>query len=140
MDTRVAEFDYKGRDCSNLISYKYGDGQHACADIHVVHDMGQNRHRCQIDGNTYIWEPLEPSNIVLVMSQGLNKRVALLAYFEARVQRSGSYPGGLRQQRGEDVGEIHIMDDCGEGEAMTEKTLYTAVVVVERAKRWTKTR
>ena len=132
--TQVAKFEDQGRQFNNIIRYK--DVPAEATQLDDVRDMGQGRYRCSIDGEIYIWEQLGPSRIVMALFNESSKRMALFVYSEVGAQRSGSLPGNLGKFKEEEIGQVHIMDDGGGGQWMLERMLFTAVVMVGRAKRW----
>ena len=101
----------------------------------ILHDIGRDRFKCQINETACLWQPLGPSINVLELVKEKGGKVALFVYSENVPPRRGSLPGRLKMMGSEEVGELHIIDgEVGRGMGRDE-VLASAVVVLEKLKR-----
>ena len=88
-----------------------------------------------IDGKLHRWHPLGPSQSVLELTQGANKRVALFVYAEGMAQRAASTSGNDVPFQEQKIGEVHVIEDFLPEPVALQQIIFSAAVAVEQAKR-----
>ena len=126
----IADINLKDDRHINRIAFR-GTGVEQYTDFR---DMGQNHYSCVIKGRNYSWRPLGPSQTVLEMLDGSSKRIALFMFSQEGPQRSGSYPGNLKQYKRKDIGVVYIFELSEDVRALLEPLLCTVVLLARKAK------
>ena len=128
----VAEVEFQIRGYDTTILYKNNGTRQKLA----LQKPQDQIFECLIGGKPHRWHPLGPSKSVFELTEATNKRVALFVYEEAMAQRTGSTSGDHTFLRAQKIGELHIIGPSLRGEPMAlQQTLFSAVTVVEQAKR-----
>ena len=127
----VAEVNFQVNGYDSTIIYKE-DGTNQEIALHEPQDQ---MFECLINGNPHWWHPLGPSKSVFELTQETKKRVALFVYAEGMAQRTGSTSGNHMLSQGQNIGEVHVMEDFLHEPNVLQQTLFSAIVVVEQRKR-----
>ncbi len=127
----VAEVRFEVRGYDATIVYKDVDVRQRL----TLRDVEGQVFECVIGGRVYRWRPLGPSKSVLELTGETSRRVALFAYAEGMAMRTGSTSGGGVGARDQRIGEVHVMEESLREPGKLQQTLFSAVVVVEQAKR-----
>ena len=127
----IAEFNMEDNERTSHISYTSADSTRSAN----MTGVGSEQVRCVIDDKAYMWQPLGPSKTVLVMTDEVGKRLALLVYPQTEAPRSGSYPGYSKTFKDHDIGTIHVMDTCDGGQGILEVMLCTGVALACRRRK-----
>ena len=128
---RVAEVKFYIHGYDTTIIYKdAGTSQRL-----VLQDPQEQRFECVINGKLHWWQPLGPSKSVFELTEVPLKRVALFVYAEGMAQRTGSTSSSHMLHQEQKIGEVHIMEGFLREPIALQQTLFSAVVVVEQAKR-----
>ena len=127
----VAEVEFQIRGYDTTILYK-NNGTRQKLSLQNPQDQ---IFECLIDGKPHRWHPLGPSKSVYELTEATNKRVALFVYEEAMAQRTGSTSGNHTLFRAQKIGQLHIIGSSLRESMALQQTLFSAVTVVEQAKR-----
>ncbi len=117
-------------------SVLYKDGR--AAQKLVLESSLDQRYACLVQGREYWWQSLGPSRMVLELVDGAGERVALFVYAgegAASTEMGEKSAGKKKKKGGEEVGELHMLEEMEGGERATEEVICGALAVVERAKR-----
>lgn len=128
---RVAEVKFSVHGYDTTIIYKDA----ATSQRLVLQDPQEQRFEYVINGKLHWWHPLGPSKIVFELTEVPQKRVALFVYAEGMAQRTGSTSGNHMLYQEKKIGEVHIMEGFLREPIALQQTLFSAVVVIEQAKR-----
>ena len=127
----VAEVDFQLRGLDATILYK-NDGTRQELASQNPHDQ---IFECAIDGRPHRWHPLGPSKSVFELTEETNKRAALFVYEEGLAQRTGISAADRTLLHVRKIGQVHIIASSLREPVALQQTLFSAVVVVEQAKR-----
>ncbi len=127
----VAEVRFEVRGYDATVIYKDADIRQRLA----LRDVEGQVFECVIGGRMYRWRPLGPSKSVLELTESTKGRVALFAYAEGMAMRTGFTSGGGVGARDQRIGEVHVLEEELREPGKLQQTLFSAVVVVEQAKR-----
>lgn len=127
----VAEVKFQIHGYDATIIYKKAG---TCQKV-ALHNPQDQMFECLINGRPHRWQPLGPSKSVFELTEEANRRVALFVYGEGMAHRTGSTSSDYKSVQEQIVGEVHVMRDFLHEPTALQQTLFTAVVVVEQAKR-----
>ena len=127
----IAEIKFQVRGYDATMIYKNARTSQKLA----LHNSEDQRFELLINGKPHAWHPLGPSKSVFELTQEANKRVALFVYTEGMAERTASTSGIHLPFREQKIGEVHVMKDFSREPVALQQTLFSAVVVVEQAKR-----
>ena len=127
----IAEIKFQVRGYDATMIYKNGSSSQKLA----LHNSEDQRFELLINGKPHAWHPLGPSKSVFELTREANRRVALFVYTEGMAERRGSTSGDYPPFREQKIGEVHVMEDFSREAVALQQTLFSAVVVVEQAKR-----
>lgn len=129
LDIAEIKFQLRGYDATMI--YKNGSTSQKLA----LHNSEDQRFELLINGKPHAWHPLGPSKSVFELTQEENRRVALFVYTEGMAERTASTSGNHLPFREQKIGEVHVIEDFSRDPVALQQTLFSAVVVVEQAKR-----
>lgn len=127
----VAELKFQIRGYDATMIYKNASTSQKLA----VQNPQDQEFEILINGKPHRWRPLGPSKSVFELTKEANKRVALIVYSEGPAQRRAYTSGGHIPFQEQKIGEVHVMEDFLREPIALQQTLFSAVVVVELAKR-----
>ena len=127
----VAEIRFQIRGYDATMIYKNASTSQKLA----LQNQQEQEFQLLINGKPHRWRPLGPSKSVFELTREANKRVALFVYAEGMAQRTASNSGGHMPFQEQKIGEVHFMEDFLREPIALQQTLFSAVVVVEQAKR-----
>ncbi|KAF6225346.1 hypothetical protein HO173_012784 [Letharia columbiana] len=127
----VAEVDFHTHGYDTTIVYKDAGISQRLA----LQNLQEQNFECLINGKPHLWHPLGPSKSVFELTEEAKKRVALFVYAEGMAQRTGSTSANGMPVQEQKIGEVHVMEDFLHEPVALQQTLFSAIVVVEQAKR-----
>lgn len=127
----VAEVEFQTHGYDTTIIYKDARTSQKLA----LQNPQDQSFECLINGKPHWWQPLGPSKSVFELTEEAKKRVALFVYAEGMAQRADFTSGNHMLSQEPKIGEVHVMEDFLREPFALQQTLFSAVVVVEQAKR-----
>lgn len=127
----VAEVKFHTHGYDSTIIYR-DDGHSQKLALQNLQDQS---FECLINGNLHWWHPLGPSKSVFELTDEAKKMVALFVYAEGLARRTGFTSDNHKLFQEQKIGEVHIMKDYLREPIALQQILFSAVVVVEQAKR-----
>ena len=128
----IAEVRFKKNETWPIIEYKKARDLDGLG----LDKLDEPSYQRLIHSESYYWQPLGPSKVVLVLTDDLGQRVALFVLSDQEAQRNLSFPGSARLL-GEVLGSIHILDRAVIEQEVVERILCTAIGIFEAMKRRT---